>query len=109
MNWPQLEPWTLQPTDYHYADYDIPTIIVQLWFITNPRIKCLRVPSLTVSRRAFQSTFGINRLILNNEKYKSFKNNVFEKIYLVKGHPALSRLHNPFTVNKSLNFYCIYF
>jgi len=29
-NRPRLEPWALQPTAYHYTDYDIPTIIVQL-------------------------------------------------------------------------------
>jgi hypothetical protein len=37
----RLEPWTVQPTAYHDTDYDILTIIVRLWFVTNPRVKCL--------------------------------------------------------------------
>ena len=32
-----------------------------------------------------------------------------EKIYLVKTHPALSRLGNAFTMDKSLDYYCRYF
>jgi hypothetical protein len=53
--------------------------------------------------------FWYKRLIFSDEKYKFFKNNVIEKIYLVKRHPALSRLGNPFTTDKSLDYYCRYF
>ena len=76
---PRLEPWTVQSTAYHYTDYDILTIIVRLWFVTKPRIKCLRMHSLIVSRCAFHSTFDINRLIFSNEKYKCDWKNLFSE------------------------------
>jgi hypothetical protein len=41
-------------------------------------------------------------LIFSDEKYQSFKDNATEKIDLVKRHPAVSRLGDPFTTEQIL-------